>query len=137
MSEPGPDRPMEARFPTTHYKAADRRRKRYGSRTDNIATPPRLMIRSIPTKITETTPNVVRQAEVHARRNSRCLTAREKDEKAMPSEANQLDTIREKVEAGKRLSFEDGLALEASNDLFALGSMADLVRERYNANFAY
>ena len=32
-----------------------------------------------------------------------------------------LRAIREKVEAGKRLSFEDGLALEASNDLFALG----------------
>ena len=48
-----------------------------------------------------------------------------------------LGAIREKVEAGKRLSFDDGLALEASNDLFALGSMANLVRERYNGNFAY
>ena len=37
----------------------------------------------------------------------------------------------------QRLSFEDGLALEASNDLFALGSMANLVRERYNGNFGY
>ncbi len=45
----------------------------------------------------------------------------------MPSETNGLNAIREKVEAGKRLSFEDGLALEASNDLFALGTMADLV----------
>ena len=45
--------------------------------------------------------------------------------------------IRDKVEAGQRLSFEDGLALEASNDLFALGSMANLVRERYNGNFTY
>ncbi len=43
----------------------------------------------------------------------------------MPSETKRLDAIREKVEAGKRLTFEDGLALEASNDLFALGSMAD------------
>jgi aminodeoxyfutalosine synthase len=48
-----------------------------------------------------------------------------------------LRAIREKVEAGKRLSFEDGLALEASNELFALGSMADLVRERFNGNFTY
>src|SRR5262249_26022295 len=48
-----------------------------------------------------------------------------------------METIREKVEAGRRLSFEDGLALEASNDLFALGSMANLVRERYNGNYAY
>src|SRR6516164_11341410 len=55
----------------------------------------------------------------------------------MPTEASRLQAIREKVEAGQRLSFEDGLALEASNDLFALGSMADLVRERYNGNFTY
>src|SRR6516164_7861380 len=55
----------------------------------------------------------------------------------MPTEASRLQAIREKVLAGQRLSFEDGLALEESNDLFALGSMADLVRERYNANFGY
>ena len=51
--------------------------------------------------------------------------------------ANALAAIREKVEAGVRLSFEDGLALEASNDLFAIGSMANLVRERYNGHFGY
>ncbi|MBX6313462.1 MAG: aminofutalosine synthase MqnE [Isosphaeraceae bacterium] len=45
--------------------------------------------------------------------------------------------IREKVEAGQRLSFEDGLALEASRDLFALGELANRVRERYNGRFAY
>jgi aminodeoxyfutalosine synthase len=55
----------------------------------------------------------------------------------MSSEANQMRSIAEKIEAGERLSFEDGLALEASNDLFALGSMANLVRERCNGNFAY
>ncbi len=55
----------------------------------------------------------------------------------MSSAADPLVAIRDKVEAGQRLSFEDGLALEASNDLFALGSMANLVRERYNGNFAY
>jgi aminodeoxyfutalosine synthase len=55
----------------------------------------------------------------------------------MPSETNGMETIREKVLAGKRLGFDDGLALEASNDLFALGSMADLVREKYNGNFTY
>ena len=48
-----------------------------------------------------------------------------------------LAAIREKVEAGTRLSFEDGLALEASSDLFAIGQMANLVRERYNGNFGY
>src|SRR5437868_7683218 len=55
----------------------------------------------------------------------------------MPSEASRMETIREKVEAGQRLSFDDGIALEESNDLFALGSMANLVRERYNGNFGY
>jgi aminodeoxyfutalosine synthase len=55
----------------------------------------------------------------------------------MSADASPLETIREKVEAGERLSFDDGLALEASGDLFALGSMANLVRERYNGNFGY
>ena len=55
----------------------------------------------------------------------------------MPTELTRLVAIREKVEAGQRLSFDDGLALEASNDLFALGAMANLVRERYNGNFGY
>jgi aminodeoxyfutalosine synthase len=55
----------------------------------------------------------------------------------MPSETSRLEALREKVEAGERLSFEDGLALEASNDLFALGSMANRVRERINGNFGY
>jgi aminodeoxyfutalosine synthase len=55
----------------------------------------------------------------------------------MGTEVTHLEAIREKVEAGKRLSLEDGLTLEASSDLFALGSMANLVRERYNANYGY
>jgi aminodeoxyfutalosine synthase len=55
----------------------------------------------------------------------------------MPTEASRLQVIREKVEAGQRLSFDDGIALEESNDLFALGSMANLVRERYNGSYAY
>jgi aminodeoxyfutalosine synthase len=55
----------------------------------------------------------------------------------MPTEASRLQAIREKVESGARLTFEDGLALEESNDLFALGEMANLVRERYNGNFGY
>jgi len=55
----------------------------------------------------------------------------------MPTEASRLEAIREKVEAGQRLSFDDGIALEESNDLFALGSMANLVRERYNGNYGY
>jgi aminodeoxyfutalosine synthase len=55
----------------------------------------------------------------------------------MPTDASRLQAIREKVEAGQRLSFDDGLALEESNDLFALGEMANLVRERYNGRFGY
>src|SRR6516225_8796522 len=51
--------------------------------------------------------------------------------------SSELQTIRERVEAGKRLTFDDGLALEASGDLFALGWMANLVRERYNGNLGY
>ena len=55
----------------------------------------------------------------------------------MSTESSRLGAIREKVEAGVRLSFDDGLAMEASNDLFAIGMMANLVRERYNGNFGY
>src|ERR671924_569013 len=39
-----------------------------------------------------------------------------------------LDEIREKVEADERLDFEDGLALMESDDLLALGELADLAR---------
>src|SRR5579862_7878536 len=36
--------------------------------------------------------------------------------------------LREKVEAGERLDFEDGLALLESDDLLAVGELADLAR---------
>jgi len=55
----------------------------------------------------------------------------------MGAENSTLRAIRTKVEDGRRLSFEDGLALEATTDLFALGEMANLVRERYNGNYGY
>jgi aminodeoxyfutalosine synthase len=55
----------------------------------------------------------------------------------MATEASRMREIRGKVEAGQRLSFDDGLALEASNDLFTLGELANIVRERYNGNFGY
>ena len=41
-----------------------------------------------------------------------------------------LDTIRDKVEANARLDFEDGLALLESDDLLAVGELADLARRR-------
>ena len=45
--------------------------------------------------------------------------------------------IRDKVYAGTRLSFDDGLALEATGDLFTLGELANVVRERKNGNVTY
>ena len=55
----------------------------------------------------------------------------------MATIAPRVAAIREKVEAGARLDYEDGLALFETNDLFSLGEMANLVRERYNGNNAY
>src|SRR4029079_16793074 len=55
----------------------------------------------------------------------------------MADDVARLKVIREKVEAGQRLSFEDGLALEESRDLFELGSMANLVRERLNGDLGF
>jgi aminodeoxyfutalosine synthase len=43
-------------------------------------------------------------------------------------EISTLETIRDKVEVGERLDFEDGLALFESDDLLALGELADLAR---------
>ena len=48
-----------------------------------------------------------------------------------------LNSIRTKVEAGRRLSFDDGLFLEEHVDLFTLGELANSVRERKNGNVAY
>jgi aminodeoxyfutalosine synthase len=44
------------------------------------------------------------------------------------AEISTLESIREKVETGDRLGFEDGLALMESDDLLALGELADLAR---------
>src|SRR5438046_10524253 len=49
----------------------------------------------------------------------------------------RLAVIREKVEAGQRLSFDDGMTLEEHADLFTLGELANLVRERKNGKFTY
>jgi aminodeoxyfutalosine synthase len=49
----------------------------------------------------------------------------------------RLTEIRAKVEAGERLSFEDGVCLDAEADLFTLGELANRVRERKNGRFAY
>jgi aminodeoxyfutalosine synthase len=48
-----------------------------------------------------------------------------------------LDSIREKVTAGERLSFADGVALYRSHDLLAIGHLANQVRERRHGDAAY
>lgn len=54
---------------------------------------------------------------------------------ACPSTA--LSSIREKVVAGSRLTFEDGLALYASRDIHEIGRLADSVRRRKHGDLAY
>src|SRR5438045_2335140 len=49
----------------------------------------------------------------------------------------RLDSIRDKVRAGERLTFDDGLALETDADLFTLGELANVVRERKSGNNTY
>src|ERR1700738_1510971 len=49
----------------------------------------------------------------------------------------RLAMIGETVEVGERLSFDDGVFLYDHGDLFSLGEMANLVRERKNGNFTY
>ena len=48
-----------------------------------------------------------------------------------------LNRVGEKVIAGERLTFEDGLVLEKTFDLLALGQLANVVRERLNGNNTY
>ena len=49
----------------------------------------------------------------------------------------RLKSILEKVEAGHRLSADDGVALYGSSDLLAIGYMANLVRERLHGDRTY
>jgi aminodeoxyfutalosine synthase len=49
----------------------------------------------------------------------------------------RLEPIRRKIEAGERLSYDDGVALYRSADLLGVGWMANLVRERLNGNRTY
>jgi len=50
---------------------------------------------------------------------------------------DSLLDIREKVERGERLSFEDGVRLLKSDRLLEIGAMADLVRKRKNGDNVY
>ena len=47
---------------------------------------------------------------------------------ALLDQTSTLASLREKVEAGERLDFEDGLAILESDDLLALGELADIAR---------
>jgi aminodeoxyfutalosine synthase len=49
----------------------------------------------------------------------------------------KLHSIRDKVLAGERLSFEDGMTLETEADLFTLGELANTVRERRHGKRTY
>src|SRR6188474_3303339 len=49
---------------------------------------------------------------------------------ALLERTDTLAAIRDKVEAGERLDFEDGVTLMESDDLLALGELADLARRR-------
>jgi aminodeoxyfutalosine synthase len=49
----------------------------------------------------------------------------------------RLKPILEKVQAGQRLSFEDGVTLYRSPDLLTAGYMANLVRERLHGSVTY
>jgi len=52
-------------------------------------------------------------------------------------EDRRLKAIFEKVEAGERLTYDDGVAMYRSGDLLALGYMANLVRERKHGDVTY
>src|ERR1035438_4240309 len=50
---------------------------------------------------------------------------------------SRLNPIRDKVEAGGRLSFEDGVTLYRTSDILSVGYMANLVRERLHGSKTY
>ena len=49
----------------------------------------------------------------------------------------KLNELADKVETGGRLTFEDGLALFATEDVPALGRLADTVRRRLHGRVTY
>jgi aminodeoxyfutalosine synthase len=52
-------------------------------------------------------------------------------------EDSRLKPIYEKVLAGERLSFDDGMTLYRSPDILSVGYMANLVRERLHGDVTY
>src|SRR3954463_8234870 len=52
-------------------------------------------------------------------------------------EDKKLRAILEKVKAGERLGYQDGVTMFRSSDLLSLGYMANLQRERWHGNVTY
>ena len=48
-----------------------------------------------------------------------------------------LDDISTKVEAGERITFDEGVFLAEQVDVLTLGRLANIIRERKNGNYAY
>src|SRR5690348_13131648 len=57
--------------------------------------------------------------------------------RALPSYDTRLDAVRSKVEAGERLSLEDGDLIYTTRDLWTVCELADLVRRRLHGDVAY
>jgi aminodeoxyfutalosine synthase len=55
----------------------------------------------------------------------------------MTFDDKRLQPIREKLDAGERLGFEDGVALYRSPDILGVGWLANRVRERLNGNVTF
>ena len=53
------------------------------------------------------------------------------------TDSARLESITSQVDAGERISFEDGVFLDEHVDVLALGRLANIVRERRNGNYAY
>ncbi len=53
------------------------------------------------------------------------------------TDSAMLQRIEDKVLAGERVSFDEGVFLDEQADLFTLGRLANAVRERKNGNYAY
>ncbi len=67
----------------------------------------------------------------------RLLTPIERARHGFQTDDARLKPIAEKVTAGERLCFEDGVTLYRSGDILAVGWLANLVRERLHGDVTY
>ncbi len=65
------------------------------------------------------------------------MEATSKSRHSFQTDDPQLTPIAEKVFAGERLGFDDGVALYRSPDILAVGWLANLVREKMHGEIAY